>query len=1115
MALAGAPAGSNVADWGVRVTKARARIGESWQNVMAVVRELCNSVDADPAGLWDLDNLLRYVILIFGSDSQDGIGGDLDPGNVYVYAEGSVTQNPSWSFVIIHGQGGTRSGDRFQTAAQQLKACSPTYNVFILDWTAGADKKVYVNVLSYFPYILVSPIPMPGFIEVPAVWASAANIEIAGKAAASRLRTFQAQGVFDPQKATFVTESYGGYVGAVVARELGGTFGLLGFNLANSTFVPQSVKSMSFGGLFRKSVVFPASFPFDNRMSTAHYNVLINTPSMTCDFGCQHNYGMSTVFPNCMAGSCNKAWLELGISLPSSPGRYDAEMFPGDCMPRPTSREPGPDPLYPDLTPLLPPDKSLGIPIVTSFDPNSKQGSEGVGQSRHLAGEEPLRYEILFENLETASAPAQEVVITDQLDAASMELSSISLATISFDNKLVLPAPFSKDFSADVDLRPAKNLFVRIAAGLNAQTGVLSWRFTSLDPATMQRPTDPLAGFLPPNKTPPEGQGSVVFTVMPKVGLATGTQIRNRATIVFDTNPPIQTPEWLNTLDNSKPVSQVAALAAGQAPSFPVQWSGSDEGAGILDYTIYVSDNGGPFSPWLVNTTQTSATFTGACGHTYAFYSVARDQVGNIEAAPASPDATTAVQTCPALAVQPRPMVFSYRLGGSLPGPQPLSVNSTGAAISFTVAATTSSGGTWLSVSPPSGSTPASVTVTANPGTLAAGIYHGTISVASAVSSNSPVMVPVALVVLPATGTLAAPAVVSASPAAGNGLSQIYSFTFSSPYGWQSLGVVNVLINFWLDGRNSCYIAYSRPLGVLYLVNDPGTALSAELYLGTAGSVSNSQCTVYGTGSSASGSGNTLTLTLNIGFKSAYAGTKIIYLAARDLAENNSGWQRLGVWTVPGAAPTSPRRGRDDAAAGQQGGSGHFHLPVHRQRRLAGPGSGQHPGQRVAGRAQRLLPRLQPAAGRAVSGERCGHGPAAGAVSGQWGQREQRAVYHLWRRFVRLRQRQYAHADAEHEPQARLRGQPGLLPGRPRRSRAQLRLASHGHVDGAVRLQPLPVHGSGPAQKSCSHSREMVSTICISAVTPMHLSSPATRSASSSSGLALRTSQANFRNSLA
>jgi hypothetical protein len=125
-----------------------------------------------------------------------------------------------------------------------------------------------------------------------------------------------------------------------------------------------------------------------------------------------------------------------------------------------------------------------------------------------------------------------------------------------------------------------------------------------------------------------------------------------------------------------------------------------------------------------------------------------------------------------------------------------------------------------------------------------------------------------------------------------------FTFQFSDTGGWQDLGVLNVLVNDWLDGRNACYLAYSRALGVLYLVNDPGTALLPELYLGSAGNVSNSQCTIYGTGSSASGSGNTLTLTLNMSFKPSFAGNRAFYLAARDMAEHNSGWQALGTWTV-------------------------------------------------------------------------------------------------------------------------------------------------------------------------------------------------------------------------
>ena len=151
------------------------------------------------------------------------------------------------------------------------------------------------------------------------------------------------------------------------------------------------------------------------------------------------------------------------------------------------------------------------------------------------------------------------------------------------------------------------------------------------------------------------------------------------------------------------------------------------------------------------------------------------------------------------------------------------------------------------------------------------------------------------------------PSVGAVSPAAGSGLSQTFTFTFSDPNGWENLGVVNILINNFLDGRYACYLAYARPINVLYLVNDPGTALLPGLVLNGTGSVGNSQCTVNGAGSSVSGSGNTLTLTLSITFGPSFAGNRILYLAARDAVENNSGWQAAGVWNVPGLPSSSPR----------------------------------------------------------------------------------------------------------------------------------------------------------------------------------------------------------------
>jgi len=160
------------------------------------------------------------------------------------------------------------------------------------------------------------------------------------------------------------------------------------------------------------------------------------------------------------------------------------------------------------------------------------------------------------------------------------------------------------------------------------------------------------------------------------------------------------------------------------------------------------------------------------------------------------------------------------------------------------------------------------------------------------------------------------PAAVGVSPASGSGSNQTMVFTFSDPRGWQDLGVVNILINTFLDGRQSCYIAYSRPLNALYLVNDAGNGLLPELPLNRSGSVGNSQCTVSTAGFSASGIGNTLTLTLNLTFSAAFAGNHVVYLAAGDVAENNSGWQPSGTWSVPVTPPPGPAVGAVSPANG-------------------------------------------------------------------------------------------------------------------------------------------------------------------------------------------------------
>lgn len=105
--------------------------------------------------------------------------------------------------------------------------------------------------------------------------------------------------------------------------------------------------------------------------------------------------------------------------------------------------------------------------------------------------------------------------------------------------------------------------------------------------------------------------------------------------------PYVQPPE----LDLLPPVSRVHPLPADSRVLIPLTWSGTDNdgGSGIAAYDLYVSEDGGPFQRWLWNTRDTAGTYLGQPGKRYTFYSRALDAAGNLEDAPATPDAETTV----------------------------------------------------------------------------------------------------------------------------------------------------------------------------------------------------------------------------------------------------------------------------------------------------------------------------------------------------------------------------------------------------------------------------------------------------------------------------------------
>jgi hypothetical protein len=153
----------------------------------------------------------------------------------------------------------------------------------------------------------------------------------------------------------------------------------------------------------------------------------------------------------------------------------------------------------------------------------------------------------------------------------------------------------------------------------------------------------------------------------------------------------------INTLDVDAPTSSVEALPAkSPSASFGVRWAGEDVGSGVESYTVLVSVDGGPFAPWLTDTTLTSATFSGEAGHSYGFASQARDLAGNRELLPAAPDAETRVEDFPVVATMKVSGKTFVAKGGKasisfvLKGP---------AGVVVTLAPELTEGATWLRIS--------------------------------------------------------------------------------------------------------------------------------------------------------------------------------------------------------------------------------------------------------------------------------------------------------------------------------------------------------------------------------------------------------------------------------
>jgi hypothetical protein len=152
------------------------------------------------------------------------------------------------------------------------------------------------------------------------------------------------------------------------------------------------------------------------------------------------------------------------------------------------------------------------------------------------------------------------------------------------------------------------------------------------------------------------------------------------------------------------------------------------------------------------------------------------------------------------------------------------------------------------------------------------------------------------------------PAPASVTPNTGSGSSQTFVFAFTDPNGATDISSTQMDFGAALSATGACYFYYSRASNAIYLATDAG-AWQGPLTIGSAGTLSNSQCSVNAGTSSVSASGNTLTLSLALTFTAGFAGAKNIYMEVRNATED-SGWSQQGSWTVASggesASPPAP-----------------------------------------------------------------------------------------------------------------------------------------------------------------------------------------------------------------
>lgn len=186
------------------------------------------------------------------------------------------------TFVITHGMGGTRYGDRFHLLASAIATKYPEVNVLLIDWTEHS-----MQTTSLF--------------GMPSPWKVARHIEPTAIYVARHLRKLG----LDPNQITFIGESFGNCINAKISELLGSGCRIMAFNPPNAAggYPLPNLSSCS-----SKSWSFHTDSAFDTQNSMADVRFFLEPAEGASDLAL-HTSGITWL--NRQIREHNHGWLSM------------------------------------------------------------------------------------------------------------------------------------------------------------------------------------------------------------------------------------------------------------------------------------------------------------------------------------------------------------------------------------------------------------------------------------------------------------------------------------------------------------------------------------------------------------------------------------------------------------------------------------------------------------------------------------------------------------------------------------------------------------------------------------------------------------------------------------